>query len=283
LVLQVHTLTHKAALLASKLIETGGKKLIVVTTCDYHVTVWDTQSVWEASGFSELQPPIIATESQTSIFFDQSTGVLYTGGINGLVCTWDLATHEPSSAPRLVGHKSSVRVIMDIPALNGLMTGSLDATMILWDKANGKKRKIYKGHRNGIIAMAYSTDLKMIVSAGITDELMVWNSFVEKKLGELKGHRAPMLGIHVVDSREGAFQLLSADKSGVFKVWDLRSLACNQTFSCDNSFMSNGIRAYINLAHKNSIIAVGARRFQEFEFSYSNTPELTDDAEVPGP
>ena len=40
--------------------------------------------------------------------------------------------------------------------------------------------KSYKGHRNGIIAMAYSPSLKMIVSAGIRDELFVWNPFVEK-------------------------------------------------------------------------------------------------------
>lgn len=276
----VHCLQHKAALLASVYIEANGKKLIVVATCDYNITLWDTQSVWEASGFSEQSPPMVATESQTCLFWDASTSTLYSGGINGLVCTWDLTTHEPAAAPKLIGHKSSVRVIMDVPSLNGMLTASLDATMILWDKVNGKKRKVYKGHRNGIFAVAYSSDLKMIVSAGITDELTVWNSFVEKKMADLKGHKAPMLGIHVVDSRDGAFQLLSADKSGVFKVWDLRSLACNQTFSCDAQMCTAGLRAYINQPHKNLIIAVSARRFQEFEFSYSSTPDLTDDREV---
>ncbi len=42
---------------------------------------------------------------------------------------------------KLTGHKSSVRVILDVPTLNGMLTGSLDTTMVLWDKFTGKKRK----------------------------------------------------------------------------------------------------------------------------------------------
>eukprot|EP00281_Chroomonas_sp_CCMP1168_P016732 CAMPEP_0206215802 /NCGR_PEP_ID=MMETSP0047_2-20121206/2388_1 /ASSEMBLY_ACC=CAM_ASM_000192 /TAXON_ID=195065 /ORGANISM="Chroomonas mesostigmatica_cf, Strain CCMP1168" /LENGTH=801 /DNA_ID=CAMNT_0053638119 /DNA_START=93 /DNA_END=2495 /DNA_ORIENTATION=+ len=278
----VHTLQHKAAVLASEFIEVRGKKLIVVSTCDYGITIWDTQSVWEASGFAELQPPLTAQESQTSLFWDESSSTLYSGGVNGTVNTWDLFLHDAkASAPKLLGHKSTVRVITDIPSLNGMLTASLDGTMILWDKMTGKKRKTYRGHRNGILAVAFSADLKIIVSAGITDELMVWNSFVEKKLSDLVGHKAPMLGLHVVGGvGDGAFQLLSSDKSGIFKVWDLRSLECIQTFSCDPQICTAGIRAYVNLAHKNVVIAVSPRRFEEFEFSYSNTPELTDDQEV---
>ena len=40
----VHTLTHKAAVLSSVWVDNKGKKYIVVSTCDYAITVWDTQS-----------------------------------------------------------------------------------------------------------------------------------------------------------------------------------------------------------------------------------------------
>jgi len=40
----VHTLTHKAAVLSSVWVDHKGKKYIVVSTCDYAITVWDTQS-----------------------------------------------------------------------------------------------------------------------------------------------------------------------------------------------------------------------------------------------
>jgi hypothetical protein len=49
---EVQRLSHKAAVLASLYIDNKGKKFIVVSTCDYVLTVWDTQSVWEASGFA---------------------------------------------------------------------------------------------------------------------------------------------------------------------------------------------------------------------------------------
>ena len=195
---------------------------------------------------------------------------------------WDISTFEGKSTKMLCvkdGHKSSVKVMHNVPTLNGVLTGTLDGTMMLWDKMGSKKpRKIYKGHRNGIIAIAYSSDLKMIVTAGIRDELFVWNPFVEKRVNELEGHRAAMLGLHLAESRAGAYQLLASDKNGVFKVWDLRSLECIQTFSVSPEL--GGMRNYLKVTHKNLIIAANNRRFQEFEFSYSNTPELTDDQDM---
>jgi len=61
-------------------------------------------------------------------------------------------------------------------------------------------------------------------------------------------------------------------------VWDLRSLECIQTFAASPEL--GGMRNYLKVTHKNLIIAANNRRFQEFEFSYSNTPELTDDQDM---
>jgi WD40 repeat protein len=314
---QVHELEHKAAVLASTYIDHRGKKMLVVSTCDYHMTVWDTQSVWEASGFAEVLPPMMAPESQTVLVWDADTSTLFSGGVNGAVNTWDITTHEAKSM-KLQGHKSAVRAILFVPSLNAIITGSLDGTMILWESVGGKKRKIYRGHRNGIQAVAYSTDTKLIVSAGVADEILVhprppspgaptdaptskrrllllrskppdhvksallqvWNPFVERRIAELSGHKATLLGLHVVESRTGSYEVLSADRSGIFKVWDLRSFECIQTFSVAAAL--GGVRQYINLQHKNQIVAAFDRKFQAFEFSYTNTPELTDDHEVIG-
>ena len=62
---------------------------------------------------------------------------------------------------------------------------------------------------------------------------------------------------------------------GMEQVWDLGSLGCIQTFAADAEI--KGIKSYLKLSHKNMIVAANNRRFQAFEFSYSNTPELTDD------
>jgi hypothetical protein len=56
--------------------------------------------------------------------------------------------------------------------------------------------------------------MQVIVSAGIRDEIFIWNPFVEKRVNELAGHKAPMLGLHLAESRAGgAYQLLSSDRS----------------------------------------------------------------------
>ena len=55
--------------------------------------------------------------------------------------------------------------------------------------------------------------VQVIVSAGIRDEIFIWNPFVEKRVNELVGHKAPMLGLHLAVSRAGAaYQLLSSDR-----------------------------------------------------------------------
>mmetsp|Transcript_3586 Transcript_3586/g.12606 ORF Transcript_3586/g.12606 Transcript_3586/m.12606 type:complete len:910 (-) Transcript_3586:797-3526(-) len=280
----VHSLAHKAAVLASTYIDNRVKKLIVAVTCDASITIWDTQSVWEASGFAVISnkpdgsPMMVAPDNQNTLFWDAESATLFTGSVNGHILTWDITAMEQKSV-KMQAQKSAIKVIVDVPSLDGILTGYLDGTMILWEKGGGKKpKKVYRGHRNGIIAIAYTHELKMIVSAGVSDEILIWNPFVERKLTELHGHRAPMLGLHIVALRTGAYQLLSADKSGTFKVWDLRTLECLQSFSCDAGLQD--VKQYINLPSKNLIIAAGARKFQEFEFCFSHTPELTDDEEI---
>jgi WD40 repeat protein len=85
-----------------------------------------------------------------------------------------------------------------------------------------------------------------------------------------------MLGLDLVGHERE--HVLSVDKSGVFKVWDLRTLALVQTFTAAPDL--NGVRYYLNLSHRRVIVAAHHRRFQEFEFSYSNTPDLTDDEDI---
>ena len=136
--------------------------------------------------------------------WDPETAVLFSGGVNGVMHGWDLTAFEAKPWKMTCvkdGNKSSVRALLNVPTLNGVLSGTLDGAMMLWDKTattvcggSKKPRKVYKGHRNGIIAIAYSSTLKVIVSAGIRDELFVWNPFVEKRVKDLSGHRAPLLG-----------------------------------------------------------------------------------------
>jgi hypothetical protein len=93
-----------------------------------------------------------------------------------------------------------VRAVLSVPTLNGVLTATLDGTMMLWDtldmlsaskNAEKKKpRKVYKGHRTGIIAIAYSPSLKVTylnymliyILLYIRYRLLIWSKLVTCRL-----------------------------------------------------------------------------------------------------
>jgi hypothetical protein len=60
---------------------------VAVSTCDYALSLWDTQSVWEASGFAIVSnkpdgsPMMVAPDSQVSLMWDPETATLFSGGV----------------------------------------------------------------------------------------------------------------------------------------------------------------------------------------------------------
>ena len=56
----------------------------------------------------------------------------------------------------------------------------------------------------------------------------IWSPFVNSLLFKLSGHSSSLVGCHCV---EGTNELITADNSGMFKIWDLRNFMCVQTFT----------------------------------------------------
>ena len=127
-------------------------------------------------------------------------------------------------------------------------------------------------HGQGVRSLCYSEEHRFLISAGFDYEAVVWNPYVEKMILRLHGHtwcvRACVRGrvqvrkltaarVHSplvrVETVPGTPQVITADSSGLFKVWDIRNFACMQSFSAED--VVDGVRDFCCVQSKKRILA----------------------------
>ena len=96
---------------------------------------------------------------------------------------------------------------------------------MLWDMHTGQHKKTLKGHSKGVRSLAYSPGSRFLFSAGFDYDALVWNPYVEQIITHLYGHSASLCNVEVIPNTT---QIITADITGVFKVWDSRSWECMQ-------------------------------------------------------
>lgn len=138
----VATLEHEAAVVTALFVPE--RKMFLVSACDHIISVWDTISAHDPTSFFR-SAHLVPSSPQTTLFWDRSECLLYTGGVDGVVSIY---SPEDWSYPvrRITGHKSTVKAIVDAPLLSGIFTASLDSSVRMWDKRSGKIKKKFKGH-----------------------------------------------------------------------------------------------------------------------------------------
>ncbi|MCJ1249999.1 hypothetical protein MMC30_007225 [Trapelia coarctata] len=80
--------------------------------------------------------------------------ILYAGSWDKTIWSWDISTRQPGL--RFRGHTDFVKCVLfvPLPGLDLLISGSSDATIILWNASTGKKLQVLKGHSMGVLALA---------------------------------------------------------------------------------------------------------------------------------
>eukprot|EP01105_Mastigella_eilhardi_P026539 TRINITY_DN772_c0_g5_i1.p1 TRINITY_DN772_c0_g5~~TRINITY_DN772_c0_g5_i1.p1 ORF type:complete len:692 (-),score=174.86 TRINITY_DN772_c0_g5_i1:3861-5711(-) len=110
----------------------------------------------------------------------------------------------------------------------------LDRVVSLWDVHAGTRLRDFQGHATGVYRLAYYPYYRVLLSAGADRDALVFNTVTPqyRPIGRLRGHRAPLVGVEVAAS---APQAVTADASGVFRIWDLRTFDCVQKFSMSDA------------------------------------------------
>jgi len=89
---------------------------------------------------------------------------------------------KPGYARRLLtGHNQSICDTVISSDGQFALTGSMDATMRLWDLNSGNSVRHFKGHTKDVNSVAFSADNRQIVSGSRDKTIKLWNTLAECK------------------------------------------------------------------------------------------------------
>jgi WD40 repeat protein len=100
-------------------------------------------------------------------------------------------------------------------------------------------------------------------------DIYIWNPIVKEKIFMLKGHNHSMVGVKWL---KGTNQIVSADISGMFRVWDVRTFTTVQTFNCP----LNEINCFAVTSPPKRIVA-GGRKLWFYDYDEPTDNHLADD------
>ena len=162
------------------------------------------------------------------------------GGSENTVMIYDRDTLKlQSPAPRhvLTGHESYVSSIAYQPGvLNRIISGSGDATVIVWD-LSGKGTILHKlsDHTGDVMAMDFARDGQILVT-GSTDTLIkVWDTVAWNCTASLKGHESDVNSVSLSANHE---ILASGSEDATVRIWLLSSGACLSIFRAEEPITS---------------------------------------------
>ncbi|KAK9472902.1 WD40-repeat-containing domain protein [Dipodascopsis tothii] len=141
-----------------------------------------------------------------------------------LLRTLDLASDNPPTSPdgEVIGHAGSVLSLQFDEDI--MVTGSSDASCIVWDVRTFRPLRRIVRHQAGVLDIAL--DAKNIVSCSKDGVLSVWdrtNDYAERL--RLEGHQGP---VNAIDIR-GRY-IASAGGDCIVKLWDIETGECLRDF-----------------------------------------------------
>lgn len=203
-----------------------------------------TLNFWDPTTFT-LKHTITTPDIQLCMKYadwkSNGSQFLYTGGTDSIIHIYNANTFEEKgvingynpykNSSDQTGHRSPIGDILPIDSQQTLVTGGYDGNICLWDSVTHLLKKELKGHQKVVYSLDWSNWSQMnqcLLSAGLDHEAFVWNTYVKEKIFLLRGHSHPLVGVKCLPDTP---QIITADISGMIKVWDVRTFLCMQTFN----------------------------------------------------
>ncbi len=104
----------------------------------------------------------------------------------------------------------------------------------------------------------------------------MWNTYVKDKIFLLRGHNHPLIGVKCLPETP---QVVTADITGMVKVWDVRNFLCVQTFNAPVEELSSFCLTYSTIPSQpmKKRIICGGKKMHYFEYDEPKDQLLTDE------
>jgi WD40 repeat protein len=130
-------------------------------------------------------PVIHQLVAVTSVALSGTSGVVVTGGTDGVVRVWH------SDGRFLYARRAHRRKITDVaigPDGNLFATASRDGTARIWDVQTGRVLHTLVGHRASVTSVAFSPDGKLVLTSSKDDDARLWNVKTGARVQLLRWH-----------------------------------------------------------------------------------------------
>ncbi len=155
-----------------------------------------------------------------SLAFSKDERLLASGGSDGTVRLWDVATG--AELRRMQGNLQPVWALSFKPKGRTLASAGTDALVHLWDVNPGSEQEVLAGHSRPLRAVAFSPDGQLLASGGDDSAVTLWEPGTRQEPRRLGGHSGPV--------RSLAFSkveplLASGSEDGQVQLWRTEPLA----------------------------------------------------------
>ena len=235
-----------------------------------------------------------ATPLCLSYYIEKTTGleVLLVGDDTGSVflytfsdrfwhlCDGTLSCHDTHYSKHVTHtkmhkHTDHVTQVEFIPALNCLVTSSLDATLKVIDLDRKRIRRDFRQHKKAVYSFVWCEVAKAIASVGLERVILLWSPYSIRVVARLSGHVSSITKIIVAKD-----MLISLSTLGIVKVWDPRNYKAMQTISGDSTHDRDIIKS-MHYDATNHRLVLASRKISYWPiFSPFDTSVVTHDSAV---
>lgn len=134
-------------------------------------------------------------------------------------------------------HKLALTSVAISPDSKRVYTAAKDAGIVVWDLETGSKlfkipggrkgqQSLHPGHCSAVLAMAVSSDNKLLASGDMDRLIIIWDTETMTRLHTFRGHRDAVSGLVF---RRGTHTLYSSSHDRSVKIWECDEKAYVET------------------------------------------------------